>query len=243
MPIQKKVMDSMQATSRKDRGNPVAIVSVTFVTGQQTGSNRWGASCTIGRVKPDDEDPTDDDSELLVLTTDTLCVISIHSFIEHFARTDDDDYYDSCDDREVMVDDSDSENDDIPLPSRTNMVKTPKMSPMRGSPWLLKDLQGVWFLSDAEPKVRLQFGSKEVFVYFTSDGERQRFRRHLAGVLRAMEDRAEEKQPEDEAKQQARKNWTVLPTDQTTMAKVKKQAKEVRARGEQLPALIDAPGN
>merc|ERR1719210_2453855 len=97
-------------------------------------------------------------------------------------------------------------------------------TPMYQSPWALKELRKVMFLADAEPRLALQFGSaKPESIIFASDAERQRWRRHLANVLRYQE----EHQTEDQGK--SNNTWSVVRTGKTETSEVQKMVTAKRA--------------
>jgi len=91
-----------------------------------------------------------------------------------------------------------------------------KCQTLYSSPWQLKQLEGVWFLAEAEPRIKLRFERTEEFL-FSSDGERQRWRRHLAVVLANQERR----QQDDRTRNQG---WSVLATGKTEIADVRQYA-------------------
>lgn len=147
---------------------------------------------------------------LLVLTRCSLTVIPFHSFWSKFWRPNDDRYYDADENVDQAAMDTDSDDDQLP-PFKETVVSTSndteeKFEASKG-PFDFDDLQGVWFLAESSPKVRLQF-STTLDLVFTSDGERQRFRRHLANIL------SEEAAPKAG---KTRQQWAVVPTDQTDL--------------------------
>ncbi|CAJ1337315.1 unnamed protein product, partial [Effrenium voratum] len=151
-------LGSLLETCQVRRGG-IPLVGVAFVEGQ------------------------DSDLELLVLTRCSLTVVPFHSFWGKL-RQGDAGYYEKDESIIQLSMETDSEDDRLP-PFKENLVAatndTEEKCEARQGPFDIEELQGVWFLSEAVPKVRLQFNSM-LEVTFTSDGERQRFRRQLAGA-------------------------------------------------------------
>eukprot|EP00931_Biecheleriopsis_adriatica_P100694 TRINITY_DN75952_c0_g1_i1.p1 TRINITY_DN75952_c0_g1~~TRINITY_DN75952_c0_g1_i1.p1 ORF type:complete len:2665 (+),score=531.47 TRINITY_DN75952_c0_g1_i1:80-8074(+) len=205
VPMQFMAYNALEQTCQVGRGG-MPLVGVTFIR------SAGGAA------------GSEDSVELLALTRTSVTVISMDSFMVAFTRDDDDHYYD--DDRECLdaVLDTDSEDETL-LPSKPPGVgkfEDKKCQALYGSPWELEELQGVWFVAEATPKVRMQFATTNEFT-FVSDGERQRFRRHLAQVLSSQE---AAKRPGSSSQA-----WTVVPTDKTDLTAIKKDAKEVAQSG------------
>jgi len=238
-----EVMDSLEMTSKKDRGPDVNIISVMFVRSQQSSTTAtWGCGAVSARNTATTTTTNETEAEVLVLTTDTVCLISIQSFLQQYARADDWEYFASDDFLESQFQDSDSEDDTVPKFGREKHLHAEnleQMQAMRGSPWQFGMLQGVWFLAEAESKARLQFGKNVEEIFFTSDGERQRFRRQLANALAAVESRERTRGSTmaDGGKEVKNNNWSVMPSDKTNLNEVKKHAKEVRVQGKNVTAL------
>eukprot|EP00439_Symbiodinium_sp_Y106_P026347 s6397_g3.t1 len=192
-------LESLRETCQVRRGG-IPLVSVTFV--QSTGGLGLNAQL-----------------DMLVLTRCSVTVVSFNSFWSKFWRSDDESHYE----REVTQASLDTDSEDDRLPDFSESVvatsndHADKCEALHG-PWDLEDLQGVWFLSEASPKVRLQFGST-LEVTFLSDGERQRFRRHLATIL------AEGAVPRAGKASQA---WAVVPTDKTDIKTIQKETGAVQ---------------
>merc|ERR1719215_1708527 len=85
-----------------------------------------------------------------------------------------------------------------------------------------KSQTGVWFMAEQEPKVSLQFSKKEDITFF-SDGDRQRFRQHLACVLRCGD---EVDAPTSTQRQQG-KLWKVQPTGKTELSGVTREVRDM----------------
>ena len=156
---------------------------------------------------------------LLVLTRCSLTLIPFHSFWSKFWRPNDERFYDADENVDQAAMDTDSDDDELP-PFKETVVTTSndteeKFQASKG-PFDFDDLQGVWFLAESSAKVRLQFSSM-LEIIFTSDGERQRFRRHLAHIL------SEEAAPKAG---KARQAWAVVPTDQQDLKTIQKETKE-----------------
>lgn len=163
--------------------------------------------------------------KVFVLDLLSVTTITVRSFLKALAvalpdppgANDDDSIMDYED---GVLDDTDSDDDFVPKfydGGRTlDAYERVKMAEVRGmNQQQLKKLDGVVFLAEAEPKVRLQFGKKSKMLFsFMSDGERQRFRRRLAHVILAGQ-QAGDKEEEDT------KGWSVLPTVEKDMTKVK----------------------
>jgi len=217
--LRTEVMESLQKTSKKDVKNDVRILNVTFVKSRKSGDEGYFASKSQVKV------------DVLVLTVDTLCAITLSSFLCKFARKDDaeysaeafakeadGDYKDEAIWREELETDSEGEENIL----ATSLPGQPfdgieDCDTLYDSPWQLKSLKGVWFLAEAQPQVRVEFDSREMFS-FTRDGERQRWRRHLASVLHSQEQR----KTDDQAK--GNQGWSVVPTGKTEIKEVQKYA-------------------
>jgi len=210
MQVRKEVIDSLQETCKRDMRN-TALVNVTFVRSRQgSTTSSWGESWSASS-------PADVQAEVLLLTIDAVAVIALSGFLQQYARRDDEQYYAAAP-RRVWALETDSEEESGPLVPQApgQVIQVDKCQPLYSSPWHLKNLQGVWFLSEAEPKVKLQFERSELLV-FVSDGERQRWRRHLAFVLANQERR----QADDGRGGQG---WSVVPTGYTEIGEVKQYA-------------------
>jgi len=122
------------------------------------------------------------------------------------------------DDTAGDIDDSDSDIDELPpLQQHLDLGGEIRKSAVLRGPWQKSKLKGVWFLAESEPKMRLQFESRpEEFSFFT-DGERQRFKAHLALVLAT---------PDETAADDSMVNWSVVPTGRATLKDVQKELKE-----------------
>jgi len=164
-----------------------------------------------------------------VLTYDTVASVTLQSFLKQYARRDDFEFYrDNLGsmakrgEKVLTVEETDSEGEPIRNVSRQQKQAVDeglgKCTAVRSSPWQLSALQGVFFLAEAEPKVKLQFQRTEEFL-FSRDGERQRWRRHLAYVLKAREER-----PSQEQASKQGQGWSVVPTDKIKVDEVKKYA-------------------
>ncbi|CAK8997126.1 unnamed protein product [Durusdinium trenchii] len=122
---------------------------------------------------------------LLVLTRCSLTVIPFRSFWSRFWRMNvDEKYYDADEHVDQAAMDTDSDDDILPPFKETVVTSNESEEKFEASkgPFDFDDLQGVWFFAESSPKVRLQF-AQPIDITFTSDGERQRFRRHLANIL------------------------------------------------------------
>jgi len=212
--VRDEVMESLQKASKLEPKEDVRILNVAFVRSPKGSDEGFFAAKSQAEV------------DVLVLTVDTLCAVDLPSFLSNWAREDDAKFH------KVLVDDptnevictqeleTDSEGEDNILASTLagqtfDEIQKPCKT-LHGSPWQLKSLNGVWFLAESQPRVQLQFGSK-VTISFARDGERQRWRRHLASVLRSQERR----KPDDKAKDS--QGWSVVPTGKTELEAVKKQ--------------------
>jgi len=197
--VKSDALESLRETCQVRRGG-IPLVSVSFV---------YGNSITLHRQL-----------EMVVLTRCSVTVISYQSFWSKFWRRGDEKHYDE----EVTIASIDTDSDDDRLPPFSeNVVATSndhadKCEALHGSPWDIDDLQGVWFLSEASPKVRLQFG-QTIEITFTSDGERQRFRRHLATILAEGAVSRVGKSSQ---------GWAVVPTDKTDLRSIQKETEAVR---------------
>jgi len=123
------------------------------------------------------------------------------------------------------LEDSDEENDAIPpkMSGDVNEMDDLVVDPCIREPSQLKKLTGVWFMAEPEPKVTLQF-SDAMKVTFFSEGDRQRFRQHLACALKADNEGGED---DANAQKEQGKLWRVKPTAQTELSTVKKEVKDV----------------
>lgn len=194
--LRQEVEDTLEESSQVGRGG-APLVSMTFVR-----------SPSVDTMEPS--------VDLLILTRGSIAVISMASFLSRFARAEDFNTY-ATGSRVIAVD-TDSE-DDMLAPFRElaafSSDESGKCEVLENYLFNLEELQGVWFVAEAKPKVRLQFGSTTE-INFISDGERQRFRRHLATVL------AEEAQGHQDKKNQA---WTVIPTNKTDLKAIEQQTR------------------
>jgi len=211
--IRKEVFVCLREACKKDMRNNTSIVNVTFARSRkEQGASSWGGSWGT-------PESSDGDAELLVLTVDTVAAIELPSFLRQYAKWDDlDDYAVEARHGTVMETDSEGEEDLVGQPPPPQPFDgAVACQALHGSPWPLKQLEGVWFLAEAEPKMKLQFERPELML-FTSDGERQRWRRHLAATLACQERRR--------AGEQAKggQGWSVVPTGKTELAEVKKYA-------------------
>lgn len=199
-PLRQEVWDALAASCRKDRGFAGAsIVDVTFVR-------------AAGESAPGD---SAEGLEVLVMTTESCAILSFRSFLGRYARRDDVDHYTSDAAPVARLEDSDSDDAGAgPRASerRTSADGAAKMEVLRGGPWPLHTLQGVWFLAEAESKVRLQFATMEE-ILFTSEGDRQRWRRRLRGVLGSATARGGA---------QDGSAWSIMPTDKVTIHEVRR---------------------
>ncbi|CAK8997087.1 unnamed protein product [Durusdinium trenchii] len=159
---------------------------------------------------------------LLVLTRCSLTVIPFRSFWSRFWRMNvDEKYYDADEHVDQAAMDTDSDDDILPPFKETVVTSNESEEKFEASkgPFDFDDLQGVWFFAESSPKVRLQF-AQPIDITFTSDGERQRFRRHLANIL------SEDAAPKAGKTSQA---WAVVPTDQTDLKTIQKATKEAQS--------------
>merc|ERR1712039_72971 len=139
----------------------------------------------------------------------------------------------SCDDEGKSYKTPNSSFEDTEDLPRIDKLKT-----LHGSPWDLLQLKGVWFLAEAEPKVKLQFmnsspGNPEE-VAFVSDVERQRWRRHLANVL------AKQETGQKGNEKKGNVGWSVVPTTINNIDEIKDKTKEDIKEGHKPPALLRA---
>jgi len=236
--VRTDVMESLQVTSKKDVKNDVRILNVTFVRSRKGSDAQSG-----GYFAAQSQEQVD----VLVLTVDTLCAITLSSFLQRFARSDDAHFYEEAFAKQADGDDTpeicteeletDSEGEDNIL-ARSEAGQTfdgiDDCQELYGSPWELKSLQGVWFLAEPQPRVKLQFEKPEL-ISFARDGERQRWRRKLASVLGSQDRR----KPNDQAK--GNQGWSVVPTGKTEIGEVKKHAQaKQRELLQERPALAGA---
>lgn len=165
-------------------------------------------------------------STLMVLATDMIGVFDVREFFgKVFCESKEEDERQIAASEHAAIhlkgeclEDSDSDVEGMP-----SSVKDPGdaqselvLAPV-GGPWLLDSLQGIWFLADHEPKMKLQFPGKQQDYLFFNDGERQRWRQQLAALLEAA----------DASQAAGAKNaWSVVPTEEVTMTGASKVIKE-----------------
>jgi len=234
-PIAQEVCDSFEMTSKKDRGPDVNIISITCVRSQHSGAtNTWGCGTVTARNGGGSASGSQANQvELLILSTDTVCIITMQSFLLQYAKYNDAEYLVSPDGTQCQYQDSDSEDEAVQNFSKEKHLHSEslsKMTAVRNSPWQFSSLQGVWFLAEAESKARLQFGKDVEEILFTSDGERQRFRRQLAAALAHTEHRDRDA---------GHAQWSVMPSDKTNLNEVQKHAKGLHSEGKQVSVLGD----
>lgn len=228
--LRTEVWQHLALTARKDPGPDASVVSGIFIQRHSGGttSTPWGG--TAGRLGQPAARPVvagEPEVELLLLTTDVVACVGLRDFLGSLARSDDAEYF-ASNLPDVPHQDSDSEEDALPdrvlAPLRQKACGIAKMKVLRGSPWQLGDLQGVWFLAESESKMRLQFSTMEEFHFF-AEGERQRFRRQLAQVLQAS------------SKRDAARGWEVVPSEKTTLGDVRQAAQHHQRQGRPPPSL------
>eukprot|EP00928_Gymnodinium_smaydae_P005194 TRINITY_DN11786_c0_g1_i1.p1 TRINITY_DN11786_c0_g1~~TRINITY_DN11786_c0_g1_i1.p1 ORF type:complete len:2625 (+),score=594.32 TRINITY_DN11786_c0_g1_i1:277-8151(+) len=148
--------------------NPVQLASIIFVRAQ----NMFSAKS--------------DGLELLALTNASLTGFTFASFMQ-LLREHAQEVYPLA---HQTTEDSDSDGEALSRAPELPVVDD-RVGKVRFGPHALKRLKGVWFLSEAEPKVRVQL-EEELEFHFFSDAERQRFRQHLALALSSGADPSEE---------------------------------------------------
>ncbi|CAE8602328.1 unnamed protein product [Polarella glacialis] len=158
--------------------------------------------------------------EVLLLTTITVSVMPLALFLDNYCRKDDFAHYDESNSSVAGLD-TDSENEALPDAADDEELEE-ELKVMTGVrvPFELEDLQGVWFVAEASPKMKLQFSTDTLEFTFVSDGERQRFRRKLAQVLAGIDADG----GKGDSKGIAKMPWTVVPTAYTSIGDVTKEA-------------------
>jgi len=212
LPLRKEIIDTLQGTCQLTDVRNTALVSATFVRSQRdAAASSWTTGWSAASINTQ--------AEVLLLTVGTVVVISLDDFLRQYARPDDAEVYAAqAADFTLMETDSEDENslNDLQPSGPRQEFTIPPAKALYSGPWKLKDLQGVWFLAEAEPKIKLKFQGI-VMILFPSDGERQRWRRHLAAVLANQERR----QQDDRS---ANQGWSVLATGKTEITEVRKFA-------------------
>jgi hypothetical protein len=224
MRVRKLVKQSLEKHTLPDSRKPSPPVDIFFVNDISTGEGNGEESMTFGDAFTEIYGA---EPKVFVLDLESVTTITIRSFLIALAASPPDppgvnDSVDRIMDYEDgVLDDTDSEDDFVPKvydASRSidsdlivKMDQVPGMNQQQ-----LKKLDGVVFLAEAEPMVRLQFGKKSTMLFkFMSDGERQRFRRRLAHVILAAQQAGDKDEEET-------KGWSVLPTVEKDMKEVKK---------------------
>jgi hypothetical protein len=165
--------------------------------------------------------------EVLVLTRDSLTIVPLTHFLKIWADSE----ATPPPQQSVLddIEDSDPDQDSIAPPAPgdlTNIDIEPWVTDIV-QPRPMKTLTGVWFLADPEPKVKLEF-DHTVEIQFFSDGDRQRFRQHLACVLKL----GDEGEVDAKAAAEQGRMWRVQPTGEQDLATVKKEVREVEVNVE-----------
>jgi len=194
MALAPEVIGKLQDAVKGERTSP--IVSITFIKGE---SAIPGLGSSI---------------DVLVLTKASAGIVKISSFLRLIATV----AWPDGPEAPEAVCDSDSDED---VPMKASPVKdfddhNLSVEHARGGPWKLNELQGVWFLADSHPRVNLQFSGQPLKLAFFTDAERQRWRQQLAAVLAAL--------GAGEGELASSQGWSVVPTDKTNIAEVKKAA-------------------
>jgi len=164
--------------------------------------------------------------EVIVMTRVDLTIMPIANFVKiyvgsHLA-------YRGGETKDPMAIVEDSDEDDGELPEPEDMKAGPVDVPglertdMKNQWTLSPSLKGVWFLASTEPQVTAKFddGQSVKFV-FMSDGDRQRWRQHLALVLSSREASGTQNNTSPDL-------WTVRGTGQTDLQEVQKEMKNSR---------------
>lgn len=156
--------------------------------------------------------------EVLIFAHERLVIVTMETFLVSITRAEDTaDFAKSLADRAVpfLASETDSESDALPRKVADLGVDVERRWKLEtvGQLQKLGDIQGVWVFGHSEPKMKLQFlGTEEMLLTFTSESERQRFRRHLAAILTLI--------------QQAT-SWSVMPTEKLDIKEVQQQAIEM----------------
>eukprot|EP00929_Paragymnodinium_shiwhaense_P076950 TRINITY_DN39604_c0_g2_i2.p1 TRINITY_DN39604_c0_g2~~TRINITY_DN39604_c0_g2_i2.p1 ORF type:complete len:2704 (+),score=578.28 TRINITY_DN39604_c0_g2_i2:197-8308(+) len=156
---------------------------------------------------------------LLVLTRKVVGVITLNSFVSMFTELDGSSPLKGVTCHFENVEDSDCEEEKHqPSPGALPLVEAPWADKLQvlGKPYRLQEVNGVWFLADYGPKLRIKFGGEEFTHHFFYDSERQRFRHKLAQSLMkrgASEEVAtgDQEAQDDEGEQANTKAWHVMP--------------------------------
>jgi len=220
MRIRELVKMAVDRATVSDAHKPSPTVDIFFVRDYAAGEGADQEAMTFGDAFTERYGAQ---PKAFVLNLAAATSITMRSFLQALAVADHNDPDGVLTDAEDgVLDDTDSEDDALPTPYDVSRViesdgpeRIERDDDSRLSQHPLKKLDGVWFLAEAEPKVRLQFGTQNVMLSFMSDGERQRFRRRLAHLLLAG-------QQAGDKDEDAAKGWSVLPTVETDMKKVKK---------------------
>merc|ERR1712232_421108 len=198
----------------------------------------------VSFAKPVDKPATGTNIEVVLMSRDALTIVGIVDFVQAFFTSGEflemmpgEKGADDKDPGLYCVADSDSDDDGVPA-----VVEYPvfdglkKMTMLRSQgnyqPLPLSSLKGVWFLADAEPRVRLQFTQPEDILFF-SETDRQRWRQQLNAVL----EHADATSGLDEGGPQGRgKGWYVAPTEAKDHQQVNKELKSGATRAQMNPA-------
>eukprot|EP00927_Polykrikos_kofoidii_P086102 TRINITY_DN9547_c1_g1_i1.p1 TRINITY_DN9547_c1_g1~~TRINITY_DN9547_c1_g1_i1.p1 ORF type:complete len:1837 (+),score=294.25 TRINITY_DN9547_c1_g1_i1:89-5512(+) len=209
--VRGEVMAWLHQACKKERGEK--IHSVTFIKPPASAAGSLD-SRTLELLAITKESITIIDITQFVTVLDMYCdhrnvpagtdLESDSPFIAHRKRLS---YTEVCDD---------SDSDDETLPQTMDIIHWDDEARLplgegRNEPRFLKNLQGVWFMAQAESHAKLHFDDIVLDIQFFCDGEKQRWRQQLAMLL--------DQQDKDGTPQ---KGWSVMQTEQDTMQGVKK---------------------
>jgi hypothetical protein len=179
-------------------------------------------------------DQLSDPVEVLIMTRDAIATITGRTLMKYWLKSE---FQEEVPNYSIVypqeLEDSDEELDAIPPLMRGDFNEMDDLHPEEHrvghtameEPCQFKKLTGVWFMAEPEPRVTLQFQNAMKILFF-SEGDRQRFRQHLASALKNDNEGADD---DKEAQKEQGKLWRVKPTAQTELATVTKEVREVEA--------------
>lgn len=157
--------------------------------------------------------------QCLVMCVETIQIFSALDVLRLIARSEDFHYYErDVEDQPTNTNDSDTDDDALLKPQVTS-VNADLTTADSIEKFTKKNLKGVWFLKDQEPKIMLMFKDSSTLTFF-SDGDRQRFRRHFSIVLEMVD-------PEVAAKSKESAHWLAASTRYKQLKEATKEVEEI----------------